>query len=145
MLPTHRSRRPLPAQSSVSGSLFQTTILFFSRPSYRWLLYCLAFATSLWFLAPYLLHLDGHRPPPGHGHGHMTRPNDGGRHPPMPGMFPHPPVYIPPPPPYKGPSTIWSTRADQVKDAYLHAWSGYQRLAAPADELLPVSGGKVDK
>lgn len=39
----------------------------------------------------------------------------------------------------------WSTRALHVKEAYKHAWSGYFSLASPADELLPISGGSINK
>ncbi|EGO22314.1 glycoside hydrolase family 47 protein [Serpula lacrymans var. lacrymans S7.9] len=42
------------------------------------------------------------------------------------------------------PPTLWSTRAEEVRDAFLHAYSGYQEFAVPHDELLPVSGGNVD-
>lgn len=43
------------------------------------------------------------------------------------------------------PLDTWSTRAEHVKDAYRHAWSGYFSLASPADELLPLTGGSVNK
>lgn len=137
MLPIHR-RRASWAEVQVSGSAVRTAKLCFGRPSSRWLLFCLAFATSLWFLGPYLLHMSGHPPP----HSHFAVSDGYGRHPTPPGSHPRPSKSRPP---YKGPVTVWSSRADQVRNAYLHAWNGYQRLAAPADELLPVSGGKVDK
>lgn len=61
------------------------------------------------------------------------------------------PAPPPPPPPASrlypplGPAATWSIRADEVRQAYLHAYSGYQRIAADHDELLPVSGGKANK
>ena len=132
MLPTHRD-------SPLSGSPY------FSKALYRWVLYCLALASFLLFLAPYLLCLDpkprqhphDHIPP----HRYFPTVDEHSRYPPRP---PRPRPQRPMPAP-AGPSTIWSTRAARVKEAYLHAWNGYQKLAAPYDELLPVSDGKVNK
>lgn len=39
----------------------------------------------------------------------------------------------------------WDERAEQVKQAFLHAYHGYERLAAPHDEVKPISGGYKDK
>jgi mannosyl-oligosaccharide alpha-1,2-mannosidase len=67
------------------------------------------------------------------------------------GGKPHPSYYTPqtPPVPFRphkplDPSPT-SFRADQVRQAFLHAYSGYQKQALPYDELLPVDGGKVNK
>ncbi|KAI0657795.1 seven-hairpin glycosidase [Cubamyces menziesii] len=69
---------------------------------------------------------------------------------------PHPPPPLgdwhSPPPPFAGdphshherPITKWSKRADAVKDAFTHAYHGYQEYAGSHDELLPVSNGFVD-
>jgi hypothetical protein len=76
-----------------------------------------------------------HHPPP-EGYFPVTA------YPSRPGAPPHPQGSVPEP---IGSSSIWSTRAAQVKEAYLHAWNGYQKFAAPFDELLPVSDGKVNK
>ncbi|EGN96700.1 glycoside hydrolase family 47 protein [Serpula lacrymans var. lacrymans S7.3] len=59
----------------------------------------------------------------------VNPPNHPGHHPPH--LRPHLPW----------PPTLWSTRAEEVRDAFLHAYSGYQEFAVPHDELLPVSGG----
>ena len=40
---------------------------------------------------------------------------------------------------------IWAQRAAQVKEAFQHAYRGYERYAFPHDELLPVSNGSTDK
>ncbi|KAJ3527859.1 hypothetical protein NM688_g8069 [Phlebia brevispora] len=37
------------------------------------------------------------------------------------------------------PHTIWNTRAEQVKQAFLHAYRGYNEYAASHDELMPVT------
>jgi len=142
MLPTHRRQTQIP----LSQSALHTVKLCVNKPSSRWLLLYLAFAGSLWFLWSYFLHVDGHFRH--HSHNHRTNQkylpvnDEYGRHPPRPGTRPRPqrpvPIQI-------GSSTIWTARAGQVKDAYLHAWNGYQKLAAPFDELLPVSDGKVNK
>ena len=42
------------------------------------------------------------------------------------------------------PKTEWAQRAQAVKEAFLYAYRGYERYAAPHDELLPVSGGHAD-
>ncbi|KAH9852168.1 seven-hairpin glycosidase [Lenzites betulinus] len=61
-----------------------------------------------------------------------------------------PPPHPPPGPPPGGrpgqvrPTTIWSQRADAVRDAFLHAYRGYQEFAGEHDELRPVSDGFVD-
>jgi mannosyl-oligosaccharide alpha-1,2-mannosidase len=39
----------------------------------------------------------------------------------------------------------WGQRAIRVREAFVHAYSGYREQAFPSDELLPVSGGKVNK
>lgn len=140
MLPTHQQRRP--SSTGAPGSANQ----YLSKKSYRWLFLCLAFASSMWLLAPYLIHM-GRPPRPGRHHHNGHPPPEFAEYPPAlparprpPASFPHPPEGRP-----KGPSTEWSLRADQVRNAYLHAWTGYLKLAAPSDELLPVSNGKADK
>jgi mannosyl-oligosaccharide alpha-1,2-mannosidase len=40
---------------------------------------------------------------------------------------------------------VWATRAEEVKNAFRHAYAGYQKHAAPHDELTPVSGGYRDR
>ncbi|KAG9312664.1 glycoside hydrolase family 47 protein [Chiua virens] len=39
---------------------------------------------------------------------------------------------------------IWAERAAQVKDAFRHAYNGYEKLAFPHDELLPLSNESID-
>ena len=43
------------------------------------------------------------------------------------------------------PVDVWETRAKEVKDAFLHAYHGYEKYAAPSDELLPVSDSRVNQ
>jgi hypothetical protein len=45
----------------------------------------------------------------------------------------------------KSSPVVWSARAAEVKNAFRHAYSGYQKHALPDDELLPVTGGKENK
>ena len=40
---------------------------------------------------------------------------------------------------------VWAIRAEQVKEAFRHAYHGYEQYAFPHDELLPLSNGSVDK
>lgn len=55
--------------------------------------------------------------------------------------------FFKPPPILRPPSSshIWSARAAEVRDAFRHAYSGYQKYASSYDELLPVTGGKANK
>jgi hypothetical protein len=39
---------------------------------------------------------------------------------------------------------IWAERAAQVREAFRHAYRGYEHHAFPHDELLPVSNGSSD-
>ncbi|KAI0918074.1 hypothetical protein AcV5_002851 [Taiwanofungus camphoratus] len=41
-------------------------------------------------------------------------------------------------------ATKWSARANAVRNAFLHAYSGYQEYAADADELLPLTDDAVN-
>ncbi|KAJ7918615.1 glycoside hydrolase family 47 protein [Mycena leptocephala] len=43
--------------------------------------------------------------------------------------------------PTKTPPEVWDQRAVHVKRAFLHAYHGYEKYAAPHDELTPVSSG----
>ncbi|KAG8956302.1 hypothetical protein FRC04_004382 [Tulasnella sp. 424] len=53
----------------------------------------------------------------------------------------------PPPPPGKRPSpkeALWAARAQEVKDAFAHAYDGYEKYAFPDDELLPLNKKSVN-
>ncbi|KAF8074901.1 glycoside hydrolase family 47 protein [Lyophyllum atratum] len=39
---------------------------------------------------------------------------------------------------------MWASRAGKVRDAFVHAYEGYRKHALPDDELLPVSGKKIN-
>ncbi|KAJ6480867.1 glycoside hydrolase family 47 protein [Mycena sanguinolenta] len=39
---------------------------------------------------------------------------------------------------------VWSQRAELVKAAFRHAYGGYEQIAAPHDELSPLTGGVSD-
>lgn len=43
------------------------------------------------------------------------------------------------------PNSEWAQRAQEVKEAFLYAYRGYEKYAAPHDELLPVNGSYIDK
>ncbi|KAF9006005.1 seven-hairpin glycosidase [Cyathus striatus] len=86
----------------------------------------------LWLFSPFLL---PYRPPPLQVYGPHT-------HPPIEGSSNHPRPYHPSRP--IGPHTKWSERADAVRNSFIHAWENYQTYAAGYDEVLPVSGGKVN-
>ncbi|KAJ7222071.1 seven-hairpin glycosidase [Mycena haematopus] len=42
------------------------------------------------------------------------------------------------------PEDLWTGRANEVRKAFAHAYRGYQARAFPYDELLPVSGDRVN-
>lgn len=61
----------------------------------------------------------------------------------MPGPPPHPPRLG-----HVGAgadSSSWTENADQVRQAYLHAYHGWEEYASPADELLPLTNKSVNK
>jgi hypothetical protein len=72
--------------------------------------------------------------------------------PPYPPFHP-PPVDPPPSPPLHigpendtGTSHLWTSRAASIKEAFLHAYRGYEKYAPfPADELQPLSNRSVQK
>ncbi len=89
------------------------------------------FLWSLWYLTnpgsfiePFLF--QGDRPPPPPPSQGSPIPADTSSHP------PHPP-------------TLWASRANQVKSAFLHAYHGYQQYAFENDELLPLTNHSVNK
>jgi hypothetical protein len=94
----------------------------------RALLYAGLAVVGTWTLYSTLLFRSGPPLAPGSGHEFeddlMRRPIPTGLHP--------------------APST-WEGKADRVREAFLHAYHGWETLAAPADELLPLSEGKVNK
>ncbi|KAJ6607001.1 glycoside hydrolase [Mycena sp. CBHHK59/15] len=114
MLPFHT--RQVNASYPPKRSLFsrQTLQVLYSRPVLRWLPYFLGLVGTLWLFGPYILH--GHRVP----------------------RF-DPPLGTPPQPP-----EVLSARALAVKEAYMHAYSGYKKDAWTFDELKPLSGESVN-
>lgn len=91
-------------------------------------------------------------PPPGEG----PPPPFGGHHPPPPphgrpgsefgGGKEEPGAHRPPSSGPGSDSTVnWTERAERVKEAFVHAYHGYEEHAFPKDELLPLSNGSVNK
>ncbi|KAI0825538.1 seven-hairpin glycosidase [Irpex lacteus] len=71
--------------------------------------------------------------------------DDNGNQRPLPPHAPRPPI----PPANQDsktsqPSSEWAQRAQEVKEAFLYAYRGYEKYAAPHDELLPVNGSYID-
>lgn len=131
MLPTY-IRRPSRETSSTATTPVYSLKPFMGRPLLRWIPLVLGFLVSLWVFGPFIMDLGQPLPLPLHKD--PLKPP----HPPHPPPAPHHP--FPP-----GPPTVWSTRADRVRDAFVHAYSGYHQHAYPYDELLPVEGSKVNK
>jgi len=64
------------------------------------------------------------------------------------------PFRRPPRPPHRGPHfppsspgerKLWKERREVVKEAFQHAYGGYERFAFGRDELKPLTNGTVDK
>ncbi|EIW79066.1 glycoside hydrolase family 47 protein [Coniophora puteana RWD-64-598 SS2] len=151
MLPTHRSDDRLPHRAR-GTPLPHALKHLLARPSLRWPLLGIALISCFWLLSslPRFPRF-GFGPGPGGG------PLSGFRHHGGPG-HPRPPIDIrpldgpayleprPKPPPARlaGAPTLWSARADKVRDAFVHAYGEYEKYALPADELLPLSKGSVN-
>lgn len=107
----------------------------FGRPQVRWLFLGSMFMsfTLYWLWSPYYYNpLD---------HGSIDIPLPWSIEPGVPLQSPLP--SLPPPPPK--PQVSWDKRKDEVRDAFVHALSGYMQYAFPDDELLSFSGGKSNK
>ena len=65
--------------------------------------------------------------------------------------FPHHPHALPPPPirfppkPTSQPHSLWNARAEEVKQAFVHAYTGYRKYAMGYDELKPKSNEPRNK
>lgn len=58
---------------------------------------------------------------------------------------PHPVIVDPSPEQYNKTTPLeWSARAQEVRDAFAHAYSSYEKFAFPADELKPITKGKMN-
>jgi hypothetical protein len=91
---------------------------FITRTSRACFIWVVSFGIAVWLLGPYRLHL-------GATNSSLFR--------------------RPTPEDRLGSLSIWDFRAQRVKAAFYYAYSNYQARAASHDELLPVSGGHVDK
>ncbi|CAA7263605.1 unnamed protein product [Cyclocybe aegerita] len=127
MLPTHR------VPPSPGRSRFDFTKASNGKFVTRWALLGVTVVALLWFGGPLISDMvygppefDYIPPPP--------RPPGG-------------PHVRPPPPPSRPPpeQALWDGRADEVREAFRHAWTGYKEKAFPHDELASVSGGSTDK
>lgn len=122
MLPQHRAP---PARESLSRLTKSSNP--FSKFITRWvILGCIVLAV-LWFGGPLVGNIIG-APPEFDYYGGSPRP-----------------ISIGPPPPTLEDQQIWDSRKLEVREAFKHAWTGYNTKAFPGDELLAVSGGKSDK
>ncbi|ESK90496.1 glycoside hydrolase family 47 protein [Moniliophthora roreri MCA 2997] len=111
-------------------SLFRALRLWAGKPI-RWVPPLLSLTFIFWLLGPRLFHVG--LPPPHRLHNGLP-----------------PPIGHPHRPPNRVPlgsdteNLVWPKRANEVRRAFIHAYEGYRANAFKADELLPVSGKKVD-
>lgn len=126
MLPVHaQDTQPRAAHLRKPGTLVRVS---------RWTPLFLAIPLIFWFFGPYSISLA--RPPKSSIfdiHATITLP---------------PKIKIPGSPHHVDAQTaspLWNDRAQQVKNAFVHAYTGYMDHAFPADELLPISAEKTDK
>ncbi|KAF8661275.1 hypothetical protein AX16_001376 [Volvariella volvacea WC 439] len=129
MLPTHISRSS-PASSPTRG--FPPIKSFIGRPLFRWIPLAIGCIFVLWIVARQLSYIEWVGRIPGPIDPHHKRP--------IPGEWG---ISPPPPRPHRVP-TLWSRRAEQVREAFKYAYKGYDTYAFPRDELLPVSGESVN-
>lgn len=47
--------------------------------------------------------------------------------------------------PLQGETVNWYSRSEQVRDAFVHAYDDYMRIAFPHDELLPLTNETADE
>jgi mannosyl-oligosaccharide alpha-1,2-mannosidase len=129
MLPTHRA-----PSAGESLSRLSKGVNPFSKPILRFLVLGCCIVLGLWFVSPFFTDFlwGPPGPPPDFDYFDQGPPAVDS------GSQPHRPAV-------SEDQAIWSTRRDQVREAFKHAWTGYKTLAYPADELFPVSGGKSNK
>ncbi|KAG5647834.1 hypothetical protein DXG03_007758 [Asterophora parasitica] len=143
MLPSHTGRpqgRPRIYVDPESGAPPKVNSFAIGRPLLRWLTWAVVCIVVLWMFGPFMV--DIVRPPPPYSQMPYAPHEDAGHRPPL---RPLGPALRPLPPPMAQPeATIWSARADKVRDAFIHAYDGYKSRALPSDELAPVSGTKVN-
>lgn len=128
MLPIH-----IPPTASPKSSPWGV----FGRPQVRWLFFgCVFMSFALyWLWSPYYYNI--------------LDPSSVGI--PLPWIIePGAPLQSPlpplsPPQPKPKPQVSWDKRKDEVRDAFVHALTGYMKYAFPDDELLSLSGGKSNK
>jgi mannosyl-oligosaccharide alpha-1,2-mannosidase len=123
MLPQHRAP---PASESLSRLTKSSNP--FSKFITRWIILVCIVLAVLWFGGPLVGGIIGAPPPEFDYYGGSPRPINNG-----------------PPPPTFEDQEIWDSRKLEVREAFKHAWTGYNTRAFPSDELLAVSGGKSDK
>jgi mannosyl-oligosaccharide alpha-1,2-mannosidase len=127
MLPLHvRESPPSPLKSHLPFTF-----------GFRWVIWVFVSIVFLWISGTFLFRF---APTPVHSYVPSVDNlfNEGRPRPSHPAPFGPPLPPRPPPPPV-------SPRAVQVRDAFVHAYSGYKNQAFPYDELLPIDGGKVNK
>lgn len=122
MLPQHRAP---PASESLSRLTKSSNP--FSKFITRWIILVCIVLVVLWFGGPLVGDIIG-APPEFDYYGGSPRPINNG-----------------PPPPTFEDQEIWDSRKLEVREAFKHAWTGYNTRAFPSDELLAVSGGKSNK
>jgi mannosyl-oligosaccharide alpha-1,2-mannosidase len=149
-------RRPriIVESNTSSGHHHKPHLFVIGRPLIRWISCACIVLVGLYLLGPIgkFLFAGPHSPPPGYYHGHHFRPHhhpaEGHKAYPLPPpLHPHagPPVTDIPDQSHRVQENKWHERAQKVKEAFVHAYGGYEKHALPCDELLPVSGGKVNK
>lgn len=122
MLPLHVKDTPL-VKSRLSFA--------FGRPGFRWIIWILVSAAFLCMSWTLLVNFNPTSYMPSVDRLFHGRPSY---------YTPHTPSL-----PHRPTSHPTSPRAEQVRDAFIYAYSGYQKQAFPYDELLPVDGEKVNK
>ncbi|KAG6821465.1 hypothetical protein H0H93_010189 [Arthromyces matolae] len=109
---------------------------FFGRPILRWITWA---AISLFGISLVLTFIRDNEHEHEHIHMHIPPPHPWGQRPPPPPPWMRPHIDLPPPEAIKS-DPKWASRAEKVKEAFVHAYEGYRNHALPFDELKPISG-----
>ncbi|KAH6888930.1 mannosyl-oligosaccharide 1,2-alpha-mannosidase [Coprinopsis sp. MPI-PUGE-AT-0042] len=146
-LPTHRN--PLDALVAHSQSRGSSSS-HFGRPILRWLALSTILIAGLWFLSPLIVDTGSLEQTWGKVKQQVPWVNNRPLPAPPPGINPDGDPTIPneeeeEPVDPAGEKEKWTQRKQKVKNAFARAYVGYRNHAYPRDELLPTSGGGIEK
>jgi mannosyl-oligosaccharide alpha-1,2-mannosidase len=132
---------PFSARDTLQSPLNSRMSFAVGRPGWRWISWVLVCIGFLWICGALFVNF---APTPLHGYVPAVDSLLRGARPQHPSYYTPstPALPYPPPPPFHD---SMAARAERVREAFIHAYSGYKNHSFPFDELLPIDGGKVNK